>query len=200
MNIYKSIVERNLREHIEVIQSSIQKQLDTFETIADVMVEVFRNGNKIMICGNGGSAADAQHLAAEFVSSFQHGLSRKALPAIALTTDSSILTAFSNDFDFEGIFARQIEGLGRHGDLLVVLSTSGTSRNCIRATEVSQSMNIKTLALTQEYSELSGLSDFALVVGSEDTQRIQEAHIFMYHTLCELVERKLMLDKDRITP
>lgn len=149
-------------------------------------------GNKLLICGNGGSAADSQHLAAEFVSSFSRGLKRKSLPAISLTSNASIITAFSNDFNFEQVFARQVEGLGKIGDLLLTISTSGQSKNCLAAVDTAKQMGLLTASLTRYPSELYELSDFALGVPSNNTQHIQECHIISYHIIAEIVERIFM--------
>lgn len=149
-------------------------------------------GNKLLICGNGGSAADSQHLAAEFVSSFSRGLKRKSLPAISLTSNASIITAFSNDFNFEQVFARQVEGLGKVGDLLLTISTSGQSKNCLAAVDTAKQMGLLTASLTRYPSELYELSDFALGVPSNNTQHIQECHIISYHIIAEIVERIFM--------
>lgn len=147
-------------------------------------------GGKLMFCGNGGSAADAQHLAAELVGRLVRD--RRALPGIALTVDSSALTCISNDFGYEEIFSRQINGIGRPGDVLFAISTSGNSANILRAVEVAKARNILTIGLTgHQGGQLAGLVDLALIVPSEDTARIQEAHIFLGHVICGGIERSL---------
>ncbi len=159
--------------------------------IASTISETFRNGGKVLICGNGGSAADSQHFAAEFVSSFSKNLERPALPALALTTDTSIITAYSNDFSYEGVFARQVEAFGLEGDVLIVLSTGGNSINCINAVKCAQSRQLKTIAFTGNRGLLREMVDFNLSVPSDNTQHIQEVHIVAYHVICEIVEREL---------
>ena len=160
--------------------------------IAKVLSKIFTDGGKLLLCGNGGSAADAQHLAAEFMSSFALGLNRRSLPAIALTTDTSIITAIANDFSYDLSFARQIEGLGKSGDALMIISTSGESKNCLKALEVARNLGVYVLALTSKESSLYKLADFALGVPSRNTQHIQECHILAYHVIAELVEQNIM--------
>ncbi len=165
----------------------------SIENLASEIVKVFESGNKVLIFGNGGSAADAQHLAAEFVNSFSKQISRPALPAIALTTDSSVLTAIGNDRNFEEIFSRQIEGIGSPGDLVIAISTSGNSKNCLMAIETALKMKIKTAALTSTESNLGNLVDFAIQIPALDTQQIQACHLLTYHVLVELIECKMYL-------
>jgi D-sedoheptulose 7-phosphate isomerase len=155
----------------------------------------FQTGNKILICGNGGSAADSQHFAAEFVNSFSRDLDRKALPAMALSTDTSILTAIANDSNFKNIFSRQVAAYGAAGDVLVVLTTSGNSENCINAVETARSLKLSTIVFTKEAAYISSLSDIAIEVPSENTQHIQECHMLAYHVITELVEDKLFREK-----
>jgi D-sedoheptulose 7-phosphate isomerase len=162
------------------------------EAVGESLIYGFRNGGKLLICGNGGSAADSQHLAAEFVSSFEYGLSRKSLPAISLTVDSSILTAISNDFSFDLVFSRQVEALGVIGDMLLTISTSGKSQNCIQAVEAAKKIGLTTLSLTRQDSPLYDASDLAIGVPSTNTQRIQECHIVAYHILAGLVDSEFM--------
>ncbi|MCE5239412.1 D-sedoheptulose 7-phosphate isomerase [bacterium] len=155
--------------------------------------ETLRGGGLIAFCGNGGSAADCQHLAGELVSRFRRD--RPAYRGLALSTDTSILTAIGNDFGYERVFARQVEGLMRPGDLLVALSTSGTARNCVLAVEQARSMGVATMALTgASGGALKPLVDLCLCVPSSDTPRIQEAHITIGHILCDLVEAELSGD------
>lgn len=157
---------------------------------ADACGDAVRNGHKLLFCGNGGSAADAQHLAAELVGRLVRD--RRALAAIALTTDSSALTCIANDFGYDEVFARQVEGLGRNGDVLIAISTSGNSPNVIRAVEVAKPMGITTVGLLgRNGGQLGGLVDLPLVVAADETARIQEAHIFLGHVLCVLVEHGL---------
>jgi D-sedoheptulose 7-phosphate isomerase len=156
--------------------------------VSQAIMSTFSSGNKLLICGNGGSAADSQHLAAEFVSSFSSGLKRKSLPAIALTVDTSIMSAISNDFGFESVFSRQVEGLGVRGDSILLISTSGNSKNCLAALETSKRKGMQVLTLTSQDSELYRLSDLAVGVPSKNTQYIQECHTIAYHIIAELVD------------
>ncbi len=158
---------------------------------ADLLTETFRSGSKVLICGNGGSAADSQHFAAEFVSAFSRDIQRRALPALALTVDTSILTAFSNDFTFENVFARQVEAHGRQGDVLIALTTSGSSKNCIAAVRIAKSQGLKTISLTRAAGLIANEVDVAIEVPSMNTQHIQECHMVGYHILSELVENSL---------
>ena len=158
---------------------------------ADALVAAFKSGNKVLICGNGGSAADSQHFAAEFVNAFSRDLDRKALPAIALSTDTSILTSIANDFEFENIFSRQVMAYGKPGDVLVTLTTSGTSKNCIKAVQMAKSLNMTNIVFTKENAAIISLSDIAIEVPSQNTQHIQECHMLAYHVITEIVEDKL---------
>lgn len=155
--------------------------------VARRMAQVLHNGGKILFCGNGGSAADAQHLAAEFVNRFQRD--RRALAAIALTTDTSVLTSIGNDSGFDRIFSRQVEALARPGDLLVAISTSGNSANVLRAVEAAQALGVATIGLCGGAGgALATAADEAFVVPSPETPRIQEAHITLGHAWCALAE------------
>lgn len=157
---------------------------------AEAATEAVRNGNRILFCGNGGSAADAQHLAAELVGRLVRD--RRALPGLALSTDSSALTCIGNDFGFEEVFARQVQALGRSGDVLVAISTSGNSPNVIRAVEVAKPLGITTVGLLgRNGGRLGPMVDLPIVVPAEETARIQEAHIFLGHVLCALIEQGL---------
>ncbi|MDD5482290.1 MAG: D-sedoheptulose 7-phosphate isomerase [Kiritimatiellae bacterium] len=158
--------------------------------IADAAVKVCRSGRKILLAGNGGSAADAQHLAGEFVNRFR--FDRPALPAVALSTDTSVMTAIANDSSFERIFARQIEALGAKGDMFIGFSTSGSSPNILKALKQCRKMKIVAVGFTGEKSaKMAGLCDYCLAVPSQDTPRIQEAHIMLGHILCEIIETRL---------
>ncbi len=157
---------------------------------AQAVADAFSSGGKLLIMGNGGSAADAQHMAAEFVSRFK--LERRALPAIALTTDSSILSAIGNDIGFDAVFARQVEALANHPrDTVLAISTSGNSRNVLRAVALAKRKGLQTIGLTGQGGALKARVDFAVVVPSKDTQRIQEAHLAIEHIICDCVERAL---------
>jgi len=151
----------------------------------------FMTGNKILICGNGGSAADSQHFAAEFVNAFSRDLDRKALPAMALSTDTSILTSIANDFQFESVFSRQVEAYGQPGDILITLTTSGSSKNCLAAINIAKSLGLTTIAFTRSGGQVSSLAEISIEVPSENTQHIQECHMLAYHVITELVEDAL---------
>lgn len=157
----------------------------------DLLAAAFRGGGKALLCGNGGSAADCQHLAAEFVHRLSKEFSRPGLPAIALTTDSSVLTAVANDSGLDEIFARQVQAFGKPGDVLVAISTSGDSANVLRAVEAAHAAGLKTIALTGSGGRLAQMTSVAVAVPSDRVQHIQEAHLAIEHILCDLVERAL---------
>ena len=167
-------------------------------TAADVIALAFKNGKKVLICGNGGSAADSQHFAAEFVNAFSRDLDRKALPAMALSTDTSILTSIANDFQFESVFSRQVEAYGQPGDILITLTTSGSSKNCLAAINMAKSLGLITIAFTRNGGQVSSLAEISIEVPSENTQHIQECHMLAYHIITELVEDTLF--RKAITP
>lgn len=158
---------------------------------ADLITESLRNGGKLLLCGNGGSAADCQHLATEFTCRLSADFIRPALPALALTTDTSFLTAYTNDFDFEGIFARQVQAFGKPGDALLGISTSGGSGNVVKAVQAARSLGMKTIVLTGNRGALRDLADVAVCVPSACTAHIQETHLAIEHIVCHLVERAL---------
>jgi D-sedoheptulose 7-phosphate isomerase len=158
---------------------------------ADLLAGAFRGGGKVLLCGNGGSAADCQHLAAEFVNRLSKDFPRPGLPAIALTTDSSVLTAVANDAGLIEIFARQVETLGRAGDVLVAISTSGDSPNVLRAVEAAHAAGLMTIALTATAGRLPHAASVSVAVPSDSVQHIQEAHLAIEHVLCDLVEHAL---------
>jgi len=158
---------------------------------AAMVAESFQRGGKLLLCGNGGSAADCQHLAAEFVSRLSKDVARPGLPAIALTTDTSYLTAYANDFGFDGVFARQIEALGTAGDVLLAISTSGSSRNVLAAADAARRKAIAVIALVGDDGPLAGTADIAIQVPSRDTQLIQQVHLAVEHLICQLVEQAL---------
>ena len=159
--------------------------------ISEVIVQSMKNGGKLMICGNGGSAADSQHIAAEIIGRFVK--ERKAFPAIALTTDSSILTCMGNDYDFDDIFSRQVEGLGKSGDVLIGISTSGNSKNVVKAVEKAKELGIITVGLLgKDGGKLKELCDYNITFPYKETARVQEHHLMTYHLICEFVEEKMM--------
>ena len=186
---------------LETIKATFQASIDTKQALIDdttrlaVLLEVakvasstIKTNKKIMLCGNGGSAADSQHIAAEFIGRFEK--ERKSMAAIALTTDTSALTAIGNDYGYEEVFSRQVEGLGQTGDLLIGISTSGNSKNVVKALKVAKKKGIRTVALVGDKPNgvIQTIADYVLVAPSANTARIQECHILMMHTICQLVE------------
>jgi D-sedoheptulose 7-phosphate isomerase len=184
-------LEEELRNHTRIMEQTLAQCSPAIEEISGCLVECFRKGNKVILCGNGGSAADSQHIVAEFVNRFR--LNRAALPAIALTVDTSILTAIGNDTSYEFTFSRQVEALGRPGDILAALSTSGASPNILKALEVARARGLKTVGFTGENGRqtMAPKCDLCLVVPSADTPRVQEVHEFVWHVICGMVERAL---------
>jgi D-sedoheptulose 7-phosphate isomerase len=185
----ESVIDRILRDSLDVKERSIRAGRRQLEQIADRMAAVLASGHKILIFGNGGSAADAQHLAAEFVNRFQ--IERPPLAALALTTDSSILTSIGNDYDFRDVFAKQVKALGRPDDMAVGISTSGGSPNVLDGIAAARQMGMTTVGMTGQGGPLAQCCAFVLAVDSSVTARIQETHITMGHILCELVDRIL---------
>jgi len=183
----------------KIIENSISVKKQLFENeflvhnicnAVDIIAEAFQNGNKVLFCGNGGSAADAQHLAAEFSGRFYKD--RKALPSEALHCNSSYLTAVGNDYGYEFVYSRIIDGIGNKGDVLVGISTSGFSKNIINAFEMAKTNNMNIISLTgNKENPMSKMSDISIEVPSIDTPRIQEAHILIGHIICQLVEERL---------
>jgi D-sedoheptulose 7-phosphate isomerase len=185
----KEIILNILADSIATKRDCIENNIDTIIRAADMLASCFSTGNKVLIFGNGGSAADAQHLAAEFVNRFQ--IERPPLAAIALTTDTSILTSIGNDYHFVDIFAKQVEALGRQGDMAWGISTSGNSANVIKAVKSARQIGITTIGMTGRGGELADCADLVIAVASDTTARIQECHITLGHILCDLLERKL---------
>jgi D-sedoheptulose 7-phosphate isomerase len=180
----------------EVKRRMAEKCLEEIVAAAEMIAQALRAGGKVMLCGNGGSAADSQHIAAEFTNRLSADLERPALAALALTTDTSFLTANANDYGFEHVFERQVEALGREGDILIGISTSGNSQNVVRAVRFCRDRGIKTIGLLGgNGGQLRELVDLAIVVPSASTQHIQEVHITIGHILCDLVERAIFADK-----
>lgn len=187
MSLFLSNLEEHLRlfEQLHILNSSIH------DAVNICSLAIKRNG-KVMFCGNGGSAADSQHLAAEFTGRFIND--RRPLPGLALTTDSSALTCISNDYSFNEVFLRQVQALGRNGDCLIGISTSGNSENVLRAFNASKDLGIKTIGLLgSDGGKIASVSDVAIVVPSNVTARIQEAHLLIGHTICGGVEQELGL-------
>lgn len=188
--IYNDAFE-NHESLLKQTQISIKKSL---EKATDLISKSLKSGGTIFWCGNGGSAADSQHIAAEFVGRFNKD--RKPLRSIALTTDTSILTCISNDYSYEEIFSRQLEALGRRGDILVAISTSGNSENIKKVLVMAKKMKIKSICLLgKNGGKCKNFADITLIIPSQITARIQEMHIFIEHLLCELVEQKLGLNR-----
>ncbi len=186
-------INQQINRHIEVFQQAVVPLVKDIETCAQLMCQTLGQGNKIIIMGNGGSAADAQHFAAELVGRFLKN--RKALAAIALTTDTSILTAVANDFGYDQVFSRQIEALANHGDVVVGISTSGNSTNVQNALTLASELNCKTVALLgRDGGEIKSQVDLALTVAVNETPHIQEAHLTMIHILCDLIESYMFTD------
>ncbi len=188
-----------IREHIAGSIAAKQAMFENCsEPIADAAQAIarsMRNGGKVLLCGNGGSAADCQHIAAEFVSVLNQSFLRPGLAAIALTTDTSILTASANDFGFQGIFARQVQALGKPGDVLIGISTSGRSENVFRALAHARENNMTTISLTGcSFSKFAAVVDIPIAAPADVTQYIQECHITAGHIICALVERQLFPD------
>lgn len=187
----RAFLLRNLEEHRELF-SRLESVEPAVDAAAVLIVEALAGGRKLMFCGNGGSAADSQHLASEFTGRFIND--RRPLAAMALTTDSSALTCIANDYSFDDVFYRQVLGLGREGDCLIAISTSGNSRNVVRAAEAARDGGMRTVGLLgRDGGKLRALCDVPIVVPSTSTARIQEAHSFIGHTLCGLVEHALGL-------
>ena len=173
------------------MEQTVRQSAPLIGEIAARIIECFRQGRKLLLCGNGGSAADAQHVAAEFVNRFRYD--HAALPAIALTTDTSILTAIGNDSDFENVFSRQVAALARPGDILAATSTSGSSANILKALDTARAAGVTTLGFTGEKGRqtMALKCDYCLIVPAVDTPRIQECHLFVWHVLCGIVEETL---------
>ena len=193
MNIRKQIIAGAVSDAISLRNAFSLKREEWLLSASDILANALKQGNKILIAGNGGSAADCQHFAAEFVVRLTSDNNRRALPAIALTTDTSILTAASNDYGFDQIFSRQVEALGNSGDVFIGLTTSGKSPNILGAFRAAKSKKLVTLGLFGEAGLAdSGLCDLSLNVPSRTTMRIQEEHIFALHLLAQLTESLLV--------
>lgn len=184
-------VETEYKVHLKVMEETIQQCSPLIDEIAGCIVKCFRNGNKLLLCGNGGSAADAQHVAAEFVNRFR--FDHAALPAIALTTDTSILTSIGNDSTYANVFSRQVEALARPGDIMAGISTSGKSASILKALDAARALGATTLGFTGENGrEIMGSKcDYCLIVPTVETPRIQECHLFVWHVVCGIVEQSM---------
>ena len=183
-------ITKIINESISVKQGILRTHVDKIIEITNLLIDCFKNGNKVILFGNGGSAADSQHIAAELIGRFQK--ERPSLPAIALTTNASILTAIGNDYGFEQVFSRQVEALAKKGDLVIGISTSGKAKNVIAGIKKAKELGIKTVGLTGcDGAQLAKTTDVSLIVASNVTARIQESHITIGHIICELVEKQL---------
>jgi D-sedoheptulose 7-phosphate isomerase len=181
------MIKRELEAHKKTIEKTIETMIPQIEEASNIVIETLKNGNKILLCGNGGSAADAQHIATELTGRYK--IERKGLAGIALTTDTSALTAIANDYGYDRVFDRQVEALAREGDLVIGISTSGNSANIISAFRVARELGCRTIGLTgRDGGAISGVCDLNLIVPSDDTPRIQEIHILIGHTICQAVD------------
>jgi len=192
MMTIERIIQKSFDDHIQMIDSAKETLTMSIHSIGQLLAHSLSHEGTLFWCGNGGSASDSQHLAAELVGRFKKN--RRALRSIALTTDSSVLTCVANDFSYEDVFSRQIEALGRSGDVLICISTSGNSENVLRALRVAKEMGLMTIVLLGKDGGLAkDLADKALVIPSDSTARIQEGHILVGHILCEVIEQELQL-------
>jgi D-sedoheptulose 7-phosphate isomerase len=186
----KDLIKRQLTQSIETMTRVLNDESIHSSVVeaGRITAEAMKSGRKLMVCGNGGSAADAQHLVAEFVSRLT--VDRPALRAIALTTDTSILTAIGNDYSYDNVFERQIEALGVEGDVLLAISTSGNSKNCVKALKLANSIGVHTVAFTgNKGGMMAGVADINVVIPSDTTMNIQESHLALEHIYCMIVER-----------
>ena len=183
----KKIIEFEFNEHLKTTKATMDCIYESVESAAQICIDALKNSRKILIFGNGGSAADAQHIAAELVGRYK--VERKGLPAIALTTDSSALTCISNDYGYEQVFSRQVEALANTGDVAIGISTGGTSTNVISALDIAKNIGCKAIGFSgRDGGEMNAICDVNLVVPDDDTPRIQEMHILIGHTICQLID------------
>lgn len=189
--MFSEIINNELLDHIRVLEQTVAHSASLISELVTCIGQCFKHGNKLLLCGNGGSAADAQHVAAEFINRFR--FDRSAMPAMALTTDTSILTAIGNDSSFDFVFSRQVEALAVKGDILVGISTSGSSVNVLKALDTARTKGVTTIGFTGEKGRktMSVKCDYCLVIPSADTARIQECHEFVWHVICGVVENQL---------
>jgi len=188
----QSFIEKELRASAETKKRILESCSDDIGKAVDMIIAALKQNKKILLCGNGGSAADCQHIAAEFVVRMNPAITRPGIPAIALTTDSSLLTAGANDFGYDQVFARSVEALGNPGDVLIGISTSGKSESVNLACKTARTKGLATIGLLgRNGGSAKGLVDLAIVVPSDDTQRIQEGHITIGHIICALVEQEM---------
>ncbi len=183
------IIEDELEAHKRTIEKTIEVMIPQIEEASKIFLETLKKGNKVLLCGNGGSAADAQHIAAELTGRYK--TERRGLPGIALTTDTSALTAISNDYGYDRVFDRQVEALANEGDLLIGISTSGNSANIISALTLAKELGCATIGFSgRDGGAMNELCDVNLVVPSDDTPRIQEMHILIGHTICQIIDNE----------
>jgi len=192
-DVARELAHAHFVKSAEVKRRTLETSLDSVLLAADLITACFRSTNKLLICGNGGSAADAQHMAAEFLNRLNSDLDRPGLPAIALTTDTSFLTSYANDCGYDGVFERQVRAIGRQDDVLIAISTSGNSKNVLKAVVAAREIGVRTIGLLGDGGELTDLVDHAVVVPSHDTQCIQETLLTVEHALCMLVEQALFV-------
>ena len=191
----KKYIRDQIKKSYETKQAIYENEdlLNNIEEVAQKCVDLYRTDRKTILAGNGGSAADAQHIAAELVG--RYGFDRPSIPSLALTTDTSNLTAIGNDYGYDQVFSRQLEGMGQEGDIFIGISTSGNSMNIIKAFESAKKKNITTVALTgRDGGEMAKIADIALVVPSDSTPRIQESHILIGHIICDIIEKEIFGD------
>ena len=191
------IIALRLDELLELIPKFKNNSKEPIVATAMSIAKAFESGRKILICGNGGSAADSQHFAAEFVNIFSKEINRRALPAMALSTDTSIITAIANDSSYDQVFARQVEAYAEPGDVVIAFTNSGSSQNCINAVVSARAKGAKTIAFTCVNADISKLVEISVEVPSTDTQHIQECHIIAYHIIAELVENQLFVERQK---
>ena len=185
-------IKNQILDSAKIKNEMVKNGVESIEKAAELLIGSINAGGKILWCGNGGSAADAQHLATELMGGMSDH-DRMPIPSIALTTDSSFITAWSNDTDFDSIFSRQVQGLGEEGDVLIGISTSGNSENVINALKQAKYKNLKTIAFTGKTGgSLDGIADITIKVPSDNTQRIQESHIMIGQILCSLIELSIL--------
>ena len=191
----REVITEQINDSIDTKKRIIESEelLKIIESASDEIIKCYKGGHTLLLCGNGGSAGDAQHIAGEMVARFR--IERKALSAIAFNTNSSVVTAIGNDYEYNKIFERQVEAFGHEGDVLIAISTSGGSESVVRAINKAKEMNIKTVSLLgKDGGACKSISDYAIVVPSDDTPRIQESHIMVGHIICDIVERSLFGD------
>lgn len=191
MNTTEQLIFQHFDRSSKAKQALYDSSAKEIMSAANTITTAFKNGHKLLLCGNGGSAADCQHMAAEFVSRLSKERERPGLPAIALTTDTSFLTAFTNDYNFEQVFARQVQALGLPGDVLLGITTSGSSKNVLAAFKEAKTKNMGCIALVGQGGVKTTMCDVVIKAPSDNTQIIQECHLSIEHVLCDLVERSL---------